>query len=313
MFASLGVELSSAETKEGMNKIQKIVTTVQEQVYKMRGSVNKLVMDDKGSTLICLWGLSPMASEDDAARAILAAFNIRRALYEIDHTWCNVGISSGELFSGVVGTSGGRKEFSVLGDVANLAARVMYWPKKNKVKELTKNQIHCDLNTRQLASNFFTFKYAGHQEFKGKSISIPIFVPTDPNEEIAETTKKILRPEFFIKPHMNPMELESSKPQTKAKIEMVGSAKDLLPNLTEDIVDFFSQAKPKSPFLVALKGEIGSGKSLFARRLIEDLSNNKSFITLFDEKYENKTPIFCSSLNSDTQFNFFNGWRPVLQ
>lgn len=28
MFASLGVELSSAETVEGMNKIQKIVTTV---------------------------------------------------------------------------------------------------------------------------------------------------------------------------------------------------------------------------------------------------------------------------------------------
>jgi hypothetical protein len=28
MFASLGVELSSAETKEGMEKIQKIVVTV---------------------------------------------------------------------------------------------------------------------------------------------------------------------------------------------------------------------------------------------------------------------------------------------
>jgi hypothetical protein len=68
----------------------------------------------------------------------------------------------------------------VLGDVANLAARVMYWPKKNKNKDLTKNQIHCDLNTKQLASNFFAFQYAGHQEFKGKSISIPIFVPTEP-------------------------------------------------------------------------------------------------------------------------------------
>jgi len=34
MFASLGVELSSAETTEGMAKIQKIVTTVQQQVYR---------------------------------------------------------------------------------------------------------------------------------------------------------------------------------------------------------------------------------------------------------------------------------------
>ena len=46
MFASLGVELSSAETHEGMMKIQKIVTKVQEQVYRLKGSVNKLVMDD---------------------------------------------------------------------------------------------------------------------------------------------------------------------------------------------------------------------------------------------------------------------------
>jgi hypothetical protein len=30
MFASLGIDLSSAKTKEGMMKIQKIVTTVQQ-------------------------------------------------------------------------------------------------------------------------------------------------------------------------------------------------------------------------------------------------------------------------------------------
>lgn len=90
--------------------------------------MNKLVMDDKGSTLVCLWGLSPMAHEDDASRAILTAFNMRKELRRKFNTSCNIGISSGEMFSGVVGTSGGRKEFSVLGDVANLAARIMYWP-----------------------------------------------------------------------------------------------------------------------------------------------------------------------------------------
>ena len=124
MFASLGVELSSAETDEGLAHIQNIVTTVQEQVYRLQGSLNKLVMDDKGSTLICLWGLSPFSHEDDAARAILTGFNIIKELTKIN-TWCNIGISSGECFSGVVGTAGARKEFSVLGDVANLAARIM--------------------------------------------------------------------------------------------------------------------------------------------------------------------------------------------
>ena len=34
-FVSLGVELSSASSKEGMDKIQSIVTAVQKQVYRM--------------------------------------------------------------------------------------------------------------------------------------------------------------------------------------------------------------------------------------------------------------------------------------
>jgi len=38
------------------------------------------------------------------------------------------------VFSGVVGTSGGRKEFSVLGDVVNVAARIMGQSKKDKGK-----------------------------------------------------------------------------------------------------------------------------------------------------------------------------------
>jgi class 3 adenylate cyclase len=106
-------------------------------------------MDDKGSTLVCLWGLSPMAHEDDASRAILTAFNMRKALRDKFNTSCNIGISSGEMFSGVVGTSGGRKEFSVLGDVANLAARIMYWPIARKLQD----KINVDFNTRTLAAS----------------------------------------------------------------------------------------------------------------------------------------------------------------
>lgn len=87
-------------------------------------------MDDKGSTLICIWGLCPMAHTDDPQRAILTALNMKKALDKVEKTWCNVGIATGDVFSGVVGTSGSRKEFSVLGDTVNLAARIMFWPKK---------------------------------------------------------------------------------------------------------------------------------------------------------------------------------------
>ena len=131
------------------------------------------MMDDKGSTLICLWGLTPMCHEDDAARAIFCAYSMRKALMDKYAIKLSIGISSGEVFAGVCGTSGSRKEFTSLGDVVNLAARVMYWPKSKGIM----GKIHTDLNTKALASNFFSFIYQGHHEFKGKSISLPVYEP----------------------------------------------------------------------------------------------------------------------------------------
>jgi len=95
--------------------------------------------------------------------------------------YCNVGISSGECFAGVVGTSGSRKEFSVLGDIVNLAARIMGKMKTDHLK----NAIYCDQNTRMLAAREFDFNYTGHYELKGKSIKIPFF---EPKEKLSRTS-----------------------------------------------------------------------------------------------------------------------------
>lgn len=253
--------------------------------------MNKLVMDDKGSTLVCLWGLSPMAHHDDAARAILTAFNMRKILLNLHGTTCNIGISSGEMFSGVVGTSGGRKEFSVLGDVANLAARIMYWP----IKRDMKCKIHVDFNTRTLASNYFSFLYGNHSEFKGKSISIPIFEPIEPVDELSDITKKMLMPAAYLKPHMNPLNLERATNFSKTKSKMVGSAMDTVTDLTSEIIDYFLTPQPK-PYLASIKGEIGTGKTLFARCLIDQLCSNEDFCQMMSKPNN----LFCSSLNSET-------------
>ena len=79
----------------------------------------------------------------------MTAMNMRRELRKIEGTWCNVGIATGDVFSGVVGTSGSRKEFSVLGDTVNLAARIMFWPLKFGLH----GNINCDLRTKNESMN----------------------------------------------------------------------------------------------------------------------------------------------------------------
>ncbi len=45
-------------------------------VYQYEGSINKFLMDDKGSTLLAVFGLPPLSHEDDATRGVLAALSI---------------------------------------------------------------------------------------------------------------------------------------------------------------------------------------------------------------------------------------------
>ena len=106
-------------------------------------------MDDKGSTLLCVWGASPYANTDDSLRAIITALNLRKSLAKIEGTQCNIGICTGDVFSGVVGTQGNRKEFSLLGDSTNLAARIMAYP----MKYGRKGTVYCCIRTKNEAMN----------------------------------------------------------------------------------------------------------------------------------------------------------------
>ena len=52
---------------------RKVMVAVQESVYEYEGSINKFLMDDKGSTLLAVYGLPPVGHADDPIRGVLAA------------------------------------------------------------------------------------------------------------------------------------------------------------------------------------------------------------------------------------------------
>ena len=65
LFVNLGLEnailLEAAEKNSAMKVVNEVLASVQKAVYQYEGSNNKFLMDDKGSTLIACFGLTPNA------------------------------------------------------------------------------------------------------------------------------------------------------------------------------------------------------------------------------------------------------------
>ena len=114
MFLNLKVDLSQTRTDDGLKRIQTIVNTVQRCVYRTRGALNKFLMDDKGSVMLICWGIPPFSSPDDHTRCVESALLLRNELEKFD-CCAYMGVTTGSCFTGVCGTIGGRREYTLLG------------------------------------------------------------------------------------------------------------------------------------------------------------------------------------------------------
>ena len=131
MFLNIKVDLSQTRTDDGLKRIQTIVNTVQRCVYRTRGALNKFLMDDKGSVMLICWGIPPFSSPDDHTRCVESALLLRNELEKFD-CCAYMGVTTGSCFTGVCGTIGGRREYTLLGyfisywrEIVNLSARQM--------------------------------------------------------------------------------------------------------------------------------------------------------------------------------------------
>jgi len=66
----------------------------------------------------------------------------------------------------------------------------------------------------------------------------------------------------------------------------------------------------ESPYLAVVKGEVGSGKTAFAKHLIDELHQVSEFEAHI--KSNNQLPIFTSVVNPETQLHFLNAWKPII-
>jgi class 3 adenylate cyclase/tetratricopeptide (TPR) repeat protein len=139
---------------------------IQDKIALQGGTINKINLDQKGVSLLVVFGLPPASHENNAQRAVATALDLHQ-LFTDHRLHPSQGIATGRAFCGEIG-SDWRREYTLIGDVVNTAARLM---------QATVAPIVVDRNTWILTRNQFEYEQHEPLLLKGKYAPLDIFVP----------------------------------------------------------------------------------------------------------------------------------------
>ncbi len=217
---------------ESGSKLQQYYAAVQEIVHRYGGRLNRVITGDKGSLLHVIFG-APVAHEDNEVRAVGCALELQRLVKE-ELTFITdqrIGVASGYVFAGAVGSER-RREYTVMGDVVNLSARLM--------QAAGSREILIDQPTTLQAEGVFACEKLPAIRVKGKRDPIPICRPLGTRER-----EKVWEGNW------------------RREIPLVGRARELAQ--VEEIID---RAQAGRGQLLVVSGEAGVGKSRFLEEVI---------------------------------------------
>ena len=248
----LFVNLPDLNHETPLAHAQESTRALQEAIYEFEGSVNKFSVDEKGTTLVAAFGLPPLAHADDPSRGVRAAFSIRRTLKDrnLKHA---IGISSGRVFCGSLGNET-RREYTVLGDAVNLAARLM---------QAAEDGILCDAETQRAADTEFEFSDSQRLQAKGKREPVTAFVPQSDLGSHSAAIHLVGRDKAFQ--------------QLQATIETFAGNRQATGELT----------------CVMVSGPSGIGKSLFVETVMRHHANELTIVTGQANPVEKSTPYYA--------------------
>lgn len=178
MFFDLRNFTSLSETLEPQNiaeLLNILFTDLMDLIFSHGGSVNKFI----GDAIMATFG-APLSQGNDALNAVkcalaikesMALFNQVRPTYLSSDIGYGIGIASGKVFSGTVG-SFRRLEYTVLGDSVNIASRL------EGMNKISKTNILMDGATHDLLENAVECRRIKFKEtIRGKSKEVEIFEP----------------------------------------------------------------------------------------------------------------------------------------
>ena len=172
----LFINLPDLDYEAQLAEAQAATRVIQTTLKHYESTLTRLGMDDKGLTVLAAFGLAPRAHEDDAARAVQAAQAIHRSLHDL-RVRCAVGISTGRAFCGSIGNQR-RREYTLVGDVVNLAARLM---------QATVDDMLCNAATVRAASRYLSFEALPAIVVRGKAEPVAVYRPRGPVQKAVRT------------------------------------------------------------------------------------------------------------------------------
>eukprot|EP00301_Raphidiophrys_heterophryoidea_P004544 c11967_g2_i1.p1 GENE.c11967_g2_i1~~c11967_g2_i1.p1 ORF type:complete len:1983 (+),score=533.48 c11967_g2_i1:122-6070(+) len=292
-----GLKTSSPKYLE---KLQFSMEVIQSCLYAEEGSVNKYLSDDKGTTLIAGFGLPPLSHRDDPLRGVRAAIRIMQRMVEESPQWDEdnqdenvhknifasadgallpaIGITTGNCFCGIVGGSR-RKEYTMMGDIVNLAARLM---------QAARGDVVVDKNTYEESVKEINYDIRPAIKVKGKKDPIPIFSPDPERNTIASLS--LVR--------------ERRRTAFVGREEVMSQFQDTVLDLHLQHWDKTNQVWREQPDgkVVHVTGEVGIGKSRIGDQFMNvaagDASNPDMLVVLGEGKENDK---YC-----------FNCWVPIV-
>jgi adenylate cyclase len=140
------------------------------------GVLKKVTCHLSGSDTMIMFGV-PSAHTNDAYRAAECALTMRNVIINLQppvvdgkevEVYCQIGLARGSVFAAEIGQPRGRREFNVLGDAVNTAARLM--------GKAGQNQILITEAVYQEVAAFLSCELVGELPLKGKARAVPIYM-----------------------------------------------------------------------------------------------------------------------------------------
>jgi class 3 adenylate cyclase/Cdc6-like AAA superfamily ATPase len=103
--------------------LDEFFVNMQKCLFECGGMLRQFLVDDKGCVLIGLWGVPTASHAANCSKAMRCAVMMQSASKELGYS-SSIGITTGSVYCGIVGTSY-RRDYVAIGRSVNLAARLM--------------------------------------------------------------------------------------------------------------------------------------------------------------------------------------------